>query len=681
MKRFLVIPLFILALGAGVAAPLSMTHGVAFQQAHAQATGAGTGAGKAETQHQDTNTGIFTGIMQTIASMFAWLLGVAAYTLDYVVQYTVVQMGTVIGGVNGLSAIGVVWRILRDMANIILLFGFVAIGISVILDANLYGSPTKMLPMLLIAAVFLNFSLFVSEAVIDVGNLFATEFYAQINGGSLPNLSTLGVGNEGISNKVMAQMGLQNIYNAPETNSKIFSGNAPFWVAFLSTFLFLIATFVFFTLAFIFVARFVVLVFLIVASPIGFAGLAIPGLSKIAGQWWSQLLEQAFIAPVLLLMLYIALAVITDARFLTGFGATTSANWTAAAIPGGSWGGFASLLLSFFVAMGLLLAVTAIAKKMSAAGAGLAMKAGGIASFGLAAYGASSVIGGTGRVSRMTMQRVAPNHAATRFLSNNLFRPMENFKPDARRAGVGAAMGAMGIQEAAKPIGKSTVGRFDQGREGLKKMGEEANKQYDKETLKPRLRRAADNGDEAAVASLVGNMSDKQIEEIAEMVASKPIIAAALSQARFDKLVQSDAISNATKTAARKARKDGTDAKYEDVAHPDPRFGGRKKWDVALNGAPAGPHGEPAVKSMSSKQRAQLPDDVLTQPHVMAELQPSDFDQIQQRGEMEGVKAQDLGRYIQSIITPPPGAPPDPRAPALTALAAGRPNFKAFYRL
>ena len=53
-------------------------------------------------------------------------------------------------------------------------------------------------------------------------------------------------------------------------------------------------------------------------APIGFAGLAIPMLSKYAGQWWSSLFEQTITAPVLLLMLYIALAVITDVHFLTG---------------------------------------------------------------------------------------------------------------------------------------------------------------------------------------------------------------------------------------------------------------------------------------------------------------------------------------------------------------------------
>ena len=88
--------------------------------------------------------------------------------------------------VNNLSAVGVTWRILRDLGNIIIIFGFLAIGITTILNVNWYGGKMKMLPMLLVSAVFLNFSLFITEAVIDTGNLFATQFYTQINGGVSP---------------------------------------------------------------------------------------------------------------------------------------------------------------------------------------------------------------------------------------------------------------------------------------------------------------------------------------------------------------------------------------------------------------------------------------------------------------------------------------------------------------
>ncbi|MBI5405572.1 hypothetical protein HY972_00835 [Candidatus Kaiserbacteria bacterium] len=342
----------------------------------------------------------FGKIMTWIMSLFAWLVGVAAMTLDYAVYFTVVTMGDY---VNKLSAVGVTWRILRDIGNIVLIFGFLAVGISIILNTERLGYGKKMLPMLLVAAVFLNFSLFFAEAVIDTGNLFATQFFTQINGGNpvtpdfLAKLNT-SPENEGISNKIMDQIGLQSIYGQGRVNTGVFTSGNSWIIGFMGTILFLITAFVMFSLAFVLIARFVILLFLIIIAPIGFAGLAVPKLASSAGKWWSTLFEQTITAPVLLLLLYIALAVITDVNFLTGIcapstpGATCTKDWTGF-VGGNDLTGFASLMLSFLVAMGLLLAVVIVSKKISAFGAAGATKLAGKLTFGATAFGMRSTVG------------------------------------------------------------------------------------------------------------------------------------------------------------------------------------------------------------------------------------------------------------------------------------------------
>src|SRR3989344_4501006 len=235
------------------------------------------------------------GIMAWIASLFAWLAGVAMVTLNYAVYFTVVTMGDY---VNNLSAVGVTWQIMRDIGNIVIIFGFLAIGISTILNTEKLGYGKKMLPMLLVAAVFINFSLFLSEAVIDTGNLFATQFYTQINGGNLPTLAT--ASSQGVSDKIMNQLGLTTIYGGVRTQSAALYKENPMFIGFMSIILFIILAFVLFSLAFILIARFVILLFLIIVSPIGFAGLAVPKLEGTAKKWWSALFEQTITAPVLL---------------------------------------------------------------------------------------------------------------------------------------------------------------------------------------------------------------------------------------------------------------------------------------------------------------------------------------------------------------------------------------------
>ncbi|MHB1770002.1 MAG: hypothetical protein ACYCPH_02905, partial [Minisyncoccota bacterium] len=377
--------------------------------AHAQATTtlSGTANSSAQTSVAGANNPItlpanppknaeFGTIMTWVMTLFAWLLGVAMLTLDNVVYYTVVTMGNY---VHQLSAVGTAWRVLRDVGNIVLIFGFLAIGISTILNTEKLGYGTKMLPMLLVAAVFLNFSLFISEAIIDTGYLFATEIYTQINGGNpvaAPNYTATNVSNEAISNKIMSQLGLQSIYGDALHNPAALTGSSSWLIGFMGIILFMVAAFVIFSLAFILIARFIMLILLIIVAPIGFAGLAVPKLSGTAKLWWSTLFEQTITAPVLLLLLYIALRVITAQSFLTGFGVGGGSGAETAwngFINNTNLTGFGSVLLSFIVAMGLLFAVVIVAKNMSGKAASWSTKMGGKLSFGLVAAGGRTTIG------------------------------------------------------------------------------------------------------------------------------------------------------------------------------------------------------------------------------------------------------------------------------------------------
>ena len=349
----------------------------------------------------------FGAVMTWIMGLFAWLLGVAMLLLDNTVFYTVATMGTY---VHNLSAVGIAWRVLRDVGNIVLIFGFLAIGITTILDVKWYGGGTKMLPMLLVAAVFLNFSLFISEAIIDTGNLFATEFYTQINGGNLPqapNFTLANISNEGISNKIMSQLGFQSIYGDAVNHPAALTGSNAWIIGFMGIILFMVAAFVMFSLAFVLITRFIILIFLIIVAPIGFAGLAVPKLTGLAKDWWEMLFKQTITAPVLLLLLYIALKVITDQSFLTGFNVSggpggTGTSWIGF-INNANLTGFGGVMLSFIVAMGLLLAVVISAKTMSASGAGWATKTAGAATFGLLAAAGRNT---AGRASQYTSRKL-----------------------------------------------------------------------------------------------------------------------------------------------------------------------------------------------------------------------------------------------------------------------------------
>jgi hypothetical protein len=376
--------------GSAASAATSATGG------QAPATGAdATGDNPTTVTLGDNGAPILTFIM----GLFAWLLGIAAVTLDAAVYYTVLTMGTYI---KELSAIGITWTILRDIGNIALIFGFLMAGINIILETHFYGEGNKLIPTLIIVAVSLNFSLFVAEAVIDTGNMFATQIYSAINAGKEASTADpLGTvasnvsspGEEGIGGIIMAQLGLQTIYGNAMTNKDIFTGSTPIIVAFMAIILFLVTAFVLFSLAFILIARFVILILVIITSPIGFIGYAIPAMKSKAELWWHTLFSQTITAPVLMLSLYVALSVITSPEFFR-FGASGAdgsvTDWTKLATEPAS---FSGIVLTFLVAMGLLLAVNMIAKELSAFGASGAMKLAGGASFGVAAWAGRNTAG------------------------------------------------------------------------------------------------------------------------------------------------------------------------------------------------------------------------------------------------------------------------------------------------
>ena len=411
----------------------------------------------------------FGPIFGVIMELFAWLMGVAGIVLNDVIYYTVVQMGSY---VNGLSALGVTWRILRDIGNIVLIFGFLAVGIATILGIESYGI-SKRIPTLIIVAILLNFSLFISEAVIDVGNFVATQFYTQIVGGQISTQTDPGA--NGISNAIMDTLGLQTLYNlnpknadnTPQTQGWISEFNSTtMFTAFLAIILFIVGAFVLFSIAFTLVMRFVALLFLVIVAPIGFAGLLVPRLENTAKEWWSQLINQTITAPVLLLMLYIALAVITDAKFLTGFNATKSGYGGAMqGANAGQLASFAGIALAFLVAMGLLLACVVLAKRMGAFGASAATKWAGAASFGVVGFAGRRTIG---RVSNRVAKSIrSSNLGRTEFGRTLAGAADRGAKGSFDFRGIGAVSG--GLKQVGLDAGKAEKGGYKQIREDATK--------------------------------------------------------------------------------------------------------------------------------------------------------------------------------------------------------------------
>lgn len=264
--------------------------------------------------------GIFASLFLVFTTIFAVVMAWAASFFNFAMLVTVYQFANFFGNSDGLR---LAWGILRDLANIFLLFGFILIGVMTILDIGKFTA-NKALPALIIFGILLNFSLFVSEAIVDVSNAFASTFYAQAGNVDCGNgRNNVECANLGIAGKVIEVSGLAATFSV--------SGDqfAAIWdhesgseqqavIHFGMMVLVIVMAGVFFAGAFILVSRAITLLFLFALSPIGFAGMAVPGFEKYANEWWGKLIDNAIFAPVYVLFLLISIKILGGVKISLG---------------------------------------------------------------------------------------------------------------------------------------------------------------------------------------------------------------------------------------------------------------------------------------------------------------------------------------------------------------------------
>lgn len=316
-----------------------------------------------------------------------WMLGFAGTLFNWVLVVTVFQFGSYFGNTEGIL---LSWGVLRDLANIMLLFGFIFMGLQTILDIG-HFNVKHALPRLLIIAVLLNFSLFITEALIDVTNVFSATMATQAGTGCDPRKATdtKECVRYGIAGKIVQTTGLtsllkqgpdlQNYNDNKQVNATIYLGAAIFaWIA----------AFVLFAGAVMLLIRALVLVFVMVLSPLGFAAMAIPAFEELGDKWRHALISNVVSAPVFILMILVSIRIVD--QFQIG-GENGSANLMEAIASQNS--SALGVFVIYLLIIGFFVAAIVVSKQMGAMGASFATRAGGAMTFGTSAFVARRTIG------------------------------------------------------------------------------------------------------------------------------------------------------------------------------------------------------------------------------------------------------------------------------------------------
>ncbi|MFA6274306.1 MAG: hypothetical protein WC662_04040 [Candidatus Paceibacterota bacterium] len=228
------------------------------------------------------------------------LAELAAHIFDFFIYYSTNSSAYTTGFVTK------GWGVVRDIANIFFIIALLYIAIKTILGLSVTDNK-KLIATIVISALLINFSLFITEVVIDSSNILAKVFYNQIESkdmsGKLTNTENKG-GEKSISLGLVRQFNPQVLMTNAEAINNI---GAYIFLLLIFIAVTLYLSWIFWTVAVLFVGRVIMLWMCMIFSPFAFASYSfkekIPGFGH--QEWWDNLLKNAFLAPIFIFMLYL----------------------------------------------------------------------------------------------------------------------------------------------------------------------------------------------------------------------------------------------------------------------------------------------------------------------------------------------------------------------------------------
>ena len=325
------------------------------------------------------------GQMVSWISDFTWrasakIFTMSGFLLDYAVDFSVKDFKANIDGIN---VINTGYKIVLNVANMLFIFILLYIAIKTILGMG--GDTKKLLTNIIVVALFINFSLFMTKVIIDASNIVAMGFYNAVQTevgqtkieGNEEQVKMISVGS--VSTAMMAGLRLQTQIPSPDSeyNKKdAAKGLTNFNIAmnnFGGSALFLISAFVFLSVAILFIVRFVALLFYLLFSPVAFLGMISPELKEYSAKWWKGLQSQALFAPAFLFMAYLISAIVNSGQLWDAVGGDDSSSTFYDSFSSAGPEAF-PIIMNYVILMALMLGALIMAKSMANTGSAGVLK-------------------------------------------------------------------------------------------------------------------------------------------------------------------------------------------------------------------------------------------------------------------------------------------------------------------
>jgi len=495
-----------------------------------------------------------------VVNFFGWLVFAGGYILDFAVNNFVINFGLEFNTSGVGESVNELWSLVRDFFNILFIFGFIWIGFQMILDSG-NSRAKQTLVSLIMAALLVNFSLFISKFVVDFSNRLATEVAIAAfplvteDGAAIADASEVS-----ISRTFFAHLGISETLRVPTAVAN--GGSEPWAFIFGSAIFYLVAAFVFAAGGIMLIIRFVALSIFMVLSPFMFLGWVFPGMQGWTNKYWTGFLGRAFYAPVYIILLFFAGTIL---QRMFGEGGSSE-------VVGGTGGLLSAvtnnednliLILGPFILSGaFMLAAVIVAGKMSADGAGGVMKVGGNivqggrrrlknGAIGVGRFGARNTAGLGALATSAASDKIANSRAYRRLnanLGNNIIGRNVAAGMDATLAAGGRASIAGSATAAERR--KAVADRQNQ----INTTQNQLSRAETAETNLNTARANADINDPAqraaradavnAIGGQVRRMTDEEVLALDEAILNDPIFAQHLTDAHITALRNSGTYNN-----------------------------------------------------------------------------------------------------------------------------------------
>lgn len=340
-----------------------------------------------------------------ILQLISWAFGLIGLFFDFIIEATIIDIAGQLAGNTGLQAgIQEAWKLIRDLVN--LSFIFILLYQSIMLILGRTGDVGKTIVRLVMVALLINFSMFVTRVVVDASNVVATGFYDQINPQNQPGVVPL-------SEQYMRALGVASLFDGgidQVITQGAAQGNGYIVVLRnLGASVFITVTaFVFLAAALMLLVRYIIILFLMILSPVAFAGYIVPGTKDLSSKWWQTLIGQAIFAPLFMILTWVNLTLAS--RLFSAQGGQDLGQIFTEIGTGNATNNIMSALFNFSLLIGLALASIIIAKQFANKG-GNSFKV-------ISNYVGGAALGGAALIGRNTAGRVGASFASSQSLKD-----------------------------------------------------------------------------------------------------------------------------------------------------------------------------------------------------------------------------------------------------------------------